>query len=100
MSTRIAAWLRTLSPLALSAGAVALVAIIWRGGWPEDTAAQRIDWIGWTLIGVIIWLGLSLFLVGGIRNARVRAGPAEASINDGGGGEDAATQQDPTQPGQ
>jgi Zn-dependent protease with chaperone function len=81
MSARIAAWLRTLSPLALSAGAVALVAILWRGGWPSDTAPQRIDWLGWTLIGVIIWLGLSLFLVGGIRNARVRAGPAEASIN-------------------
>jgi hypothetical protein len=83
MSARIASFLRAMSSVALSAFIVAHVLIFWRGGWPDETAPQRIDWLGWTNVGLVAALILSLFLTpSGIRNARVKAGPVEASLND------------------
>lgn len=77
--------LRTLAPVPLSAGAAGLVLVLWRGGWPVETAEARIQWLGIALIGVIGLLGLALFLArGGIRTLSLRAGPVEASINEPG----------------
>jgi hypothetical protein len=102
MSARVASWLRTLSSVALTALIIAHVLIFWRGGWPDETALRRIDWLGWTNMGLVGALILSLFLTPtGIRTIRFKGGPVEASINDddGGGGEP-GPRSEPTQPSQ
>lgn len=92
---RAADWLRTLSPVALSAGAASLVMILWRGGWPEGTAEARVQWLGLGLLAVIGLLGLALFLTrGGLTSLSIKAGPVEASLgtkgDDDGSNEQAA----------
>lgn len=79
-----AAGVRTLAPIPLTSTAIALVVILWRGGWPEDTSPARIQWLGIALIANILLLGLALFLTGGIRNFSLKAGVIEASVNDDG----------------
>ena len=75
--------LRTLSPLPLTFAAAGLTLILWLGGWPIETAEQRIRWLGISLVGCIALLGLALFLVReGIRSFSVKAGAVEIGIND------------------
>lgn len=51
-------WLRALAPLPISAACVALVWIIWRGGWNETNAPIQLNWLGIALILLIVVLGL------------------------------------------
>lgn len=47
--------------LTVCAGALTYV-IVW-GGWPADTAEQRLNFLGWTLIGLLFLIGLgTMFL--------------------------------------
>lgn len=34
-------------------GAAAMVLIIWLGGWTDDTQAQRLEILGWALLGML-----------------------------------------------
>lgn len=36
-----------------TAGAAAMVLIIWLGGWTSDTQAQRLEILGWALLGML-----------------------------------------------
>lgn len=75
--------IRTLSPIPLTLGAAALTAILWRGGWPIETAEQRIQFLGLGLLTVLFLLGLSLFLNrAGVSSFSVKAGSVEVSVND------------------
>jgi len=74
---------RTLSPIPLTFMAAGLVFILWLGGWPVETAEQRIRWLGISLVGCIALLGLALFLVReGIKSFSVKAGAVEIGVND------------------
>jgi hypothetical protein len=75
--------LRTLSPLPLTFAAAGLTLILWLGGWPIETAEQRIRWLGISLVCTIALLGLALFLVReGIRSFTVKAGAVEIGVNE------------------
>lgn len=51
-------WLRALAPLPISVACVALVWIIWCGGWDETNAPIQLQWLGIALILLIVTLGL------------------------------------------
>ena len=77
-------FVRILAPIPLTFTAAALVYIVWRGGWPVETAEARVQWLGIALIANIALLGLALFLNReGIRSFSFRGGPVEFGVNDG-----------------
>jgi hypothetical protein len=81
----VAVAFRTLSPVALSVFAGALVFVLWKGGWPIETAEARVQWLGISLLLLLVALILSLFLTpDGIRSFSVKAGIIEAGINNDG----------------
>ena len=49
--------------MAFSTAFAGIIWILWRGGWPAASVAQRIDWIGW---GAMIMAGGSVMTVIGI----------------------------------
>ena len=51
-------WLRALAPLPISAACVALVWIIWRGGWPDSAAELQLQILGTALYILLAILGL------------------------------------------
>ncbi len=69
---------------ALSAFACWLVWILWQGGWPQDTAAQRIHILGTALFGIIGILGVVIALIGlagPLRALKAGVGPASVQID-------------------
>lgn len=40
--------------------ACGLVYILWLGGWGENTAVERVKWLGISLLGLIILIGLGV----------------------------------------
>lgn len=63
--------------LVCTAMAVGEVLIIWRGGWPAGTEAQRIAIIGWALLGAMAGMGaviISLAIGGPVGRYRASAG--------------------------
>lgn len=38
------------------------IVMVW-GGWPAETAAQRLNFLGWTLIGNLCLIGLGTFFL-------------------------------------
>lgn len=77
-------FVRILAPIPLTGCAAALTLILWRGGWPIETAEQRIQYLGFGLLGVLFLLGLALFLSrDGISSFSVKAGAVELNVNDG-----------------
>jgi hypothetical protein len=74
---------RTLSAIPLTLMAAALTGILWLGNWPIETAAQRIQFIGFGLIGAIVLLGLAIFLVkDGIKSLSGEIGAIKFSLNE------------------
>jgi hypothetical protein len=74
---------RTLSPIPLTLMAAGLTSILWVGGWPAETAEQRIQYLGIGLLFVLALLGLALFLVReGIKSFSVKAGAVEIGVNE------------------
>lgn len=43
--------------------AVGQVLVIWLGPWPVETAALRLNFLGWTLIGNLALIGLGTFFL-------------------------------------
>lgn len=81
----IADGIRIGAPIPLTLCAAALTLILWKGGWPIETAEQRIQYLGFGLLGVLFLLGLSLFLSrDGISSFSVKAGAVEVNVNDKG----------------
>lgn len=63
--------------LVCTAMAVGEVLIIWRGGWPNGTEAQRIAIIGWALLGAMAGMGaviISLAIGGPVGRFKANAG--------------------------
>lgn len=56
-------WCAILYTPVLTLCAAGLVWIIVWGGWPADTAAQRLTFLGWTLMGLLVLIGLGTFFL-------------------------------------
>lgn len=54
--------MRILAPIPLTFTSAGLVLIVWQGGWPTETAEQRVQWLGIALLFNLTLLGLALFL--------------------------------------
>lgn len=80
----IADGVRIGAPIPLTLSAAGLVLILWRGGWPLETAEQRIQFLGIGLLLVLGLLALSLFLGRqGISSLSVKGpGGMEVNINE------------------
>jgi hypothetical protein len=98
-------WLRDLAPrdlrallalvasvggtIVLTAVAVWIVYILWRGGWPIATAPQRIDKLGLALVLVLVIMGATMIGLGlAINRREVRASAFGASFEASGGDTD------------
>jgi hypothetical protein len=80
----IAEGIRIGAPIPLTITAACLVVILWRGGWPIETAEARVQWLGIALITNLFLLGLALFLSrAGISSFSVKAGAVEVNVNEG-----------------
>ena len=80
----VADGIRIGAPIPLTASAAGLVLILWLGGWPLETAAQRIQFLGIGMLIVLLLLGLALFLGRqGISSFSVKGpGGMEVNINE------------------
>lgn len=56
-------WCAILYTPVLTACAAGLVWIIVWGGWPADTASQRLNFLGWSLIGLLFLIALGTFFL-------------------------------------
>lgn len=80
----IAEGIRIGAPIPLTITAAGLVLILWRGGWPIETAEARVQWLGIALVTNLFLLGLALFLSrSGITSFSAEAGPVRLSVNEG-----------------
>lgn len=72
-------WAAILYTPVLTACAAGVVLILWLGPWPDETAAQRLNYLGWTLIGLLFLIGLgTMFLQR--RTVNVKAETAAGSF--------------------
>jgi len=80
----IAEGIRIGAPIPLTITAACLVVILWRGGWPIETAEARVQWLGIALLFNLTLLGLALFLSRqGISSFSLRGpGGMEVNINE------------------
>lgn len=78
-------FVRILAPIPLTFCAAAMVLILWQGGWPIETAEQRIQFLGLVALGTLVLLGLALFLNRqGISSFSIKGpGGVELNVNDG-----------------
>ncbi|GIU67159.1 hypothetical protein [Candidatus Phycosocius spiralis] len=75
--------IRIAAPIPLTLSAVGLVLILWRGGWPIETAEARVQWLGIALLANIFMIGLALFLTkDGISSFSLKAGAVEVNVNE------------------
>ncbi len=80
----IAEGIRIGAPIPLTLSAAGLVILLWRGGWPIETAEARVQWLGIALLANIAMIGLALFLnKDGISSFSVKAGAVEVNLNEG-----------------
>jgi hypothetical protein len=56
-------WAAILYTPVLTVCAAGLVLVIWLGPWPDVTAAQRLNFLGWTLLGTLGLIGLGTFFL-------------------------------------
>lgn len=56
-------WCAILYTPVLTVCAAGLVWIIVWGGWPSETAAQRLTFLGWSLIGLLFLIALGTFFL-------------------------------------
>lgn len=82
----IAEGIRIGAPIPLTFCAAGLVFILWRGGWPIETAEARVQWLGIALVTNLFLLGLALFLNrDGIKSFSIKGGPVEIGVNENDG---------------
>lgn len=64
-----------------TAGEAAMVLIIWLGGWTSDTQAQRLEILGWALLGMLAGVPAVIisFAIGG-PVGRLKGGIGRASF--------------------
>ena len=73
-------WMLFGAGIVSTALAVAALLIAWRGGWPPGTESQRLDIVGWTLIGGLAGMGatiVSLAIGGPVGRLKGRLGAIE-----------------------
>lgn len=51
-------WALILAGPSLTAFALFQMMAIWLGEWPSDLAAKRLDYLGWSLLGTLMMLGV------------------------------------------
>ena len=51
-------WTAILYTPVLTICAAGLVLVIWLGPWPDETAAQRLNFLGWSLLALLALIGL------------------------------------------
>lgn len=56
-------WAAILYTPVLTVGGAWLISVIVWGGWPADTAEQRLNFLGWTLIGLLFLIALGTFFL-------------------------------------
>lgn len=56
-------WAAILYTPVLTICAVGQVLVIWLGPWPDDTAALRLQFLGWGMIGNLGLIGLGTFFL-------------------------------------
>lgn len=56
-------WAAILYTPVLTFAAAGLVLVIWLGPWPDATAGQRLNFLGWTLLGTLGLIGLGTFFL-------------------------------------
>lgn len=78
----IAKFLRIFSSVILSFMAVAMVLIIWRGGWEQTLQGEQLRYLGIISIILISMMGFSLFFTTDrIKHFEIEKGDFKASIN-------------------
>lgn len=75
--------------MALTIVAIWIVWILWKGGWPLDTATARIDKIGLIAVLVIVIMGVTMTSLGLAVNRRSVKGSAFGASFEATGGDDA-----------
>jgi len=60
-------WALFLGAVPLTAGAVSLVLIIWRGGWPAYLARVQLDILGWALMATYGLIGMIVVALAAIK---------------------------------
>ncbi len=78
------------APIPLTLTSAGLVFILWKGGWPLETAEASVQWLGIALLFNLTLLGLALFLSrAGISSFSVKGpGGMEVEINGQGKADD------------
>ena len=56
-------WTAILYTPVLTICAAGVVLVIWLGPWPDGTASQRLNFLGWTLLGLLVLIGLGTFFL-------------------------------------
>lgn len=74
-------WAIVLAGPALCVAAAALIVIIWRGNWPESLAGNRLDYLGWALLVVLINVTI---IIAALAAVRVKASSAAGQFEVGG----------------
>lgn len=75
--------------MALTMVAIWIVWILWRGGWPINTAEARIDKIGLALVLIIVIMGVTMTGLGLAINRRTLKANVGGSGFEASGGDDA-----------
>lgn len=73
-------WMLFGAGVVCSALAVGALLIVWRGGWPLGTEAQRLGIVGWALLGALGGMGaviISLAIGGPVGRFKGKVGLAE-----------------------
>jgi hypothetical protein len=86
----IALWASIGGTMALTAFAIWLVWILWRGGWAVGTEIARIEKIGLIAILIIVIMGITMTGLGLAINRRQLRGKAFGAEFEASGGDDAA----------
>lgn len=69
--------------MVMTAFSIWLVWIVWKGGWTPDNQAQQLEILGWSLIGGLSGVMISLIAIaigGPIRNVKGNAGPVNLEV--------------------
>lgn len=82
---QIMVWMLFGAGIVCTAMAVGTLWIAWRGGWPAGTEAQRLEIIGWALLGALGGMGaviVSLAIGGPVGRIKGGIGPVTIEAED------------------
>lgn len=69
--------------MVMTAFSIWLVWIVWKGGWTPDNQAQQLEILGWSLLGGLSGVMVSLIAIaigGPVRNVKGNAGPVNLEV--------------------